>query len=238
MWTPDSAGSGGGTANDAAVKSFEKFLQETSGGFHATADDWTTVGRDKEGFPVVKGSPEDVSPNAPFSAGSRPEPKKLAVVIDPGKQPLTPDPAKPDQTKAVDSSGAPVATTATATGAVPGTTMRQVTPRQQTPQQAATEAETSGDGSRTMYFPHRVVLTVKHGHTIDFPPGANPVPNSLIGHYYLKANKVSETPLGSTAAPGAGTQAGGNELNLDQARALVQKLEAQEKAKAASAKTT
>ena len=38
-----------------------KFLMETSGGFHATDADWTTVGRDVNGFPVVKGSPDDVS---------------------------------------------------------------------------------------------------------------------------------------------------------------------------------
>ena len=44
-----------------AEKQYEKFMQETSGGFHSTDDDWTTVGLDASGFPVPKGSPEDVS---------------------------------------------------------------------------------------------------------------------------------------------------------------------------------
>jgi glycine/serine hydroxymethyltransferase len=45
------------TAEDA----LHKFLMETSGGFHTTDADWTTVGRNSDGFPVAKGSPEDVS---------------------------------------------------------------------------------------------------------------------------------------------------------------------------------
>jgi hypothetical protein len=42
-------------------ESLQKFLMETSGGFHATDADWTTVGRDAKGWPVVKGSPADVT---------------------------------------------------------------------------------------------------------------------------------------------------------------------------------
>lgn len=42
---------------------FNKFMMETSGGFHATSQDWTTVGRDSSGYPVVKGSLLDVTSN-------------------------------------------------------------------------------------------------------------------------------------------------------------------------------
>jgi hypothetical protein len=44
-----------------AEAAFHKFMNETSGGFHSTDQDWTTVGMDEKGWPVVKGSPEDVS---------------------------------------------------------------------------------------------------------------------------------------------------------------------------------
>lgn len=46
---------------------FAKFMNETSGGFHATDQDWTTVGIDASGYPVPKGSATDISaqPNLP-----------------------------------------------------------------------------------------------------------------------------------------------------------------------------
>lgn len=42
----------------------DKFLMVTSGGNFPDKGDWTTVGRDASGFPVPKGSPEDVTNQA------------------------------------------------------------------------------------------------------------------------------------------------------------------------------
>lgn len=60
---------------------FSKFMQETSGGFHATNEDWTTVGMDASGWPVPKGSKDDVSdqPNPPErKAGSKEDSERRA----------------------------------------------------------------------------------------------------------------------------------------------------------------
>jgi hypothetical protein len=216
MYTGDENGNGAGVAPSEKQRAFDAFMMETSGGHHATDLDWTRVGRDKDGFPVVKGSPEDVS--APVAVLDAEKAKTTAA-----------DPNKVGASAATDASGNPVATSATAVGALRGATMAAISPRQQTAQQAADEAEDAGEGTTTLYFPHRVVLTVRHGHTIEFPAGPNAVPNTLAGHYYLKANGASTTPPGHTAArPGAGTQAGGKDMTLEQAKALVAKLEAQQ----------
>jgi hypothetical protein len=50
-----------GDSQETPLTRFQKFMKETSGGFHASDLDWTVVGTDKDGYPVVKGSPEDVS---------------------------------------------------------------------------------------------------------------------------------------------------------------------------------
>lgn len=70
---------------DPSAVQFSKFMQETSGGFHATDQDWTTVGMDGEGWPVAKGSKEDVSaqPNPPDrKAGSKEDAERRAKMAE------------------------------------------------------------------------------------------------------------------------------------------------------------
>ena len=66
-------------ANLTPKQIFDKFMLETSGGFHATNEDWTTVGRDASGFPVPKGSASDVTAKAYDAARPRVVPEATDV---------------------------------------------------------------------------------------------------------------------------------------------------------------